>query len=72
MTWWQDEIQQLRQENELLRQQLANQPCCSQLITQYLQEKELIEEAAINIRPDDYTQLLKFKAWIEEKIGVRG
>ena len=68
MTWWQDEIQQLRDENEQLKKQLANQPCCSQLIAQYLKEKELTEEAATTNLPNDYAQLLKFKAWVEDKL----
>jgi hypothetical protein len=67
MTWWQDEIQQLRQENEQLRQQLANQPSCCQLIEQYLKEKELTGEVATNNLPNDYVQLLQFKAWVEER-----
>lgn len=67
MTWWQDEIQQLRQENDQLRQQLANQPNFSQLIAQYLKEKELIQEATTQNAPDDYAQLLKFKAWVDER-----
>lgn len=68
MTWWQDEIQQLREENIQLRQQLASQQCCSQLIAQYLKEKALIEEAPTNNLHDDYMQLLKFKAWVEDKV----
>lgn len=67
MTWWQDEIQQLREENNQLRQQLANQPNFGQLIAQYLKEKELTQEVAINNPPDDYVQLLKFKAWVEQR-----
>jgi hypothetical protein len=67
MTWWQDEIQQLRHENEQLRQQLANQPSCCQLIEQYLKEKELTGEVATNNLPNDYVQLLQFKAWVEER-----
>jgi DNA-directed RNA polymerase specialized sigma subunit len=65
MTWWQDEIQHLREENEQLKQQLANQPSCSQLIAQYL--KELTEEAITNNPPWDCGQLLQFKAWVEER-----
>jgi hypothetical protein len=71
MTWWQDEIQQLRQENEQLTQQLANQQSCIQLIAQYLKEKELTEEAATSNPPSDYLQLLLFKAWVEER-GMSG
>ena len=67
MTWWQDEIQQLRQENDQLRQKLANQPSCSYLIAQYLKEKALTEEASTNNPPNDYVQLIKFKEWVEEK-----
>jgi hypothetical protein len=67
MTWWQDEIQQLRQENEQLKQQLANQPSCCQLIALYLKEKELTGEFATNNLPNDYVQLLQFKAWVEER-----
>ncbi len=67
MTWWQDEIQQLREENEQLKQQLANQPSCCQLIQQYLIEKKLTEDAATNNPPDDYSQILEFKAWVEAK-----
>ncbi len=66
MTWWQDEIQQLRQENEQLKQQLANQPSCCQLIEQYLKEKELIEKGTTNNPPGDYVELLRFKAWVEQ------
>ena len=67
MTWWKDEIQQLRRENEQLRRQLANQPSCSQLIALYLKEKELTGEAATNNLPNNYVQLLQFKAWVEER-----
>jgi hypothetical protein len=69
MTWWHDEIQQLREENEQLRQQLANQPCCMQLIAQYLKEKEVKEESVtvINNRPSIYAELLQFKAWVEQR-----
>lgn len=66
MTWWQDEIQQLREENEQLKQQLANQPSCCQLIAQYLREKKRTEEATTNNPPSDYVQILEFKAWVEE------
>lgn len=71
MTWWQDEIQQLREENEQLKQQLANQPSCCQLIAQYLQEKERKEEATTNNPSSDYVQILEFKAWVEEKAMTR-
>ena len=67
MTWWQDEIQQLREENEQLKQQLANQPSCCQLIAQYLIEKQQTQEANTNNLPGDYGQILEFKTWIEEK-----
>lgn len=67
MTWWQDEIQQLREENEQLKQQLANQPSCYQLIAQYLKEKELTQESTTNNPPNDYVQILEFKAWVKEK-----
>lgn len=71
MTWWQDEIQQLREENEQLKQQLANQPSCCQLIDQYLREKKQTEEATTNNPPSDYVQILDFKAWVEEKAMSR-
>ena len=71
MTWWQDEIQQLREENEQLKQQLANQPSCCQLISQYLREKKRTEEAPTNNPPSDYVQILEFKAWVEEKAMSR-
>ena len=69
MTWWQDEIQQLREENEQLRQQLANQQCCSHLIAQYLKENTLTKEAVTSNLPDDYRQLLKFQAWVEKRLA---
>ena len=71
MTWWQDEIQQLREENEQLKQQLANQSSCCQLIDQYLIEKKLTQEATTNNPPGDYGQILDFKAWVEEKAMSR-
>jgi len=71
MTWWQDEIQQLREENEQLKQQLANQQSCCQLIDQYLIEKKLTEDATSNNPPADYGQILEFKAWVEEKAMSR-
>ncbi|HEY9608680.1 hypothetical protein [Allocoleopsis sp.] len=71
MTWWQDEIQQLREENEQLKQQLANQQSCCQLIAQYLIEKKLTEEATTTNPLADYGQILDFKAWVEEKAMSR-
>jgi cell division septum initiation protein DivIVA len=71
MTWWQDEIQQLREENDQLKQQLANQQSCCQLIAQYLIEKKLTEEATTNNPPSNYVQILEFKAWVEEKAMSR-
>lgn len=71
MTWWQDEIQQLREENEQLKQQLANQQNCCQLIAQYLIEKKRTEEATTNNLSSDYVQILEFKAWVEEKAMSR-
>lgn len=71
MTWWQDEIQQLREENEQLKQQLANQQSCCQLIAQYLREKRLTEEATTNNPSGDYVQILDFQAWVEEKAMSR-
>jgi hypothetical protein len=61
MTWWQDEIEELRQENAQLREQLNNQLNCCQLITEYLKETQLIEEGT------DYVELLRFKAWLEQR-----
>jgi hypothetical protein len=61
MTWWQDEIEELRQENAQLREQLNHQLNCCQLITEYLKETQLIEEGT------DYVELLRFKAWLEQR-----
>jgi hypothetical protein len=66
MTWWKDEIQQLRQENAQLRQQLANQIRCCQLIEQYLKERSQ-KDADINNLSSEYLELLRFKKWVEEK-----
>lgn len=68
MTWWQDEIQQLRQENEQLRQQLANQLSFSQLIEQYLKEKKLADKSATNTSLSEGGELLQFKAWVEQRV----
>jgi hypothetical protein len=67
MTWWQDEIEELRQENAQLREQLNNQLNCCQLITEYLKETQLIEENTSNNLPNDYVELLRFKAWLEQR-----
>lgn len=68
MTWWHDEIQQLRQENEQLRQQLANQLSCCQLIDEYLKEKKLADKSTINTSLSDGEELLQFKAWVEQRV----
>ena len=67
MTWWKDEIQQLRRENEQLRQQLANQLSYCQLIEEYLKESTLREGGDSNTLPNAYLELLQFKAWVEER-----
>ena len=68
MTWWKDEIQQLRQENEQLRQQLANRLSYCQLIEQYLREKKLMGGDSNNL-PNAHLELLHFKQWVEEQVA---
>lgn len=69
MTWWKDEIQQLRQENEQLRQQLANQLSYCQLIEQYLRESNLTERGDSNNLPNAHLELLHFKKWVEDQVA---
>ncbi|HEY9606901.1 MAG TPA: hypothetical protein V6C85_35155 [Allocoleopsis sp.] len=68
MTWWTEEIQQLRQENEQLRQQLVNQLSYCQLIEQYLKESKLTQGGDRNNLTNAHLELLHFKKWVEEKV----